>query len=130
MKLYCPSCSKYAFSYFQKLSLLVKRGIQVKTVTCKNCDESFCATPMSMLIIVLAIPLSILISVFFKLDNFEIAFLASFMIFIVWPLVVRVREASMTPFYLPESRLVGYLLYLIFPSLLVIGTIVLAIKFG
>jgi len=124
----CPSCSKYSFSYLQKLSLLVKQGIQVKTVTCKRCNEDFCVTPMSMLIIALAAPLSILISLFFKFDNTGNILWALFLIFIFWPLVVKVREASLTPFDLPESRLVGYIIYLVFPILIIAVTFLLAIK--
>jgi hypothetical protein len=49
--------------------------------------------------------------------------------FAIWPLIVRLKPWSDFHYWLPQSRLVGYSVYLLLPVGIVVLALYLAVKF-
>lgn len=134
MSLTCPVCKTYKLSYKERVILLPVIGW---SVTCKSCDEIIGATVISELLFMLLLIVVNLIGIRFLLDlnfrhiNFFTAFIISNLILcvLVWPLILRLRKCVVFKPYIPKSRFVGYLIYLIFPIFLIISVFFFAVKY-
>jgi len=111
MKVLCPSCSNYSFSYMDRMSLIPRRysmGLHI--------------------LFFLLIPFVLAFFINFELVDLLIVWFIQF--FVLWPFfIIRLQDAALPHYYLPESRLVGYCLYLGVPTLLIVMGFLLAVEF-
>lgn len=126
MKPSCPSCKKSDFSYGSLLAVHPAPGeFRPFSITCPSCGAALRVTAKSRLFSAGLIIGSyiVLVTVFWRfphqLPTWQISALAltdlATYYLVAWPLIVRLKPWSPFQYWLPKSRLLGYLVYLVVP---------------
>lgn len=125
----CPHCKTYKLRFNDRLLLSPNiPGI------CLSCGMPFLGTYRSLVIkVFFSILIPTLADQYFELGwrTESLAFFVMSCYFFLCPIIAQTKKHKFVDkvWYLPESRFVGYTVYLVIPSLVIIGSLLIAAKY-
>ena len=134
----CSNCSKYIFKYQDILYLAPRQELEPTHFSCPKCKFNFRITRASRyyficLLLICIFPPALLnshLSLGFSINKiFGFVILAIvFCYLVLWPKIIEVEKWAPYKCWLPNSRIVGYSVYLILPILFVLGLFYISVN--
>ena len=136
----CINCNNYKLTYWDTLCLAPRRPmLHPIHFSCPECEFIMKASSKSNWLFIISLLMLIFISTYLfhnyvgQPSDIEASILTIIVFgvcyLVIWPKALQLEVYSMEKVWLPKSRAVGYLVYFIFPLLLIIGLLALAVYF-